>query len=118
MAGVPSKKFREVKQALERNGYRETRQRGSHVIFTKGSSSLTVPNHAGTDVSKGVMREILKEVGLTPDELFSKRAGRDPMELLQEGNPRPGSRGTQSGQDSKPAQSQSGRRGRGRGRGD
>ncbi|GAB2606407.1 type II toxin-antitoxin system HicA family toxin [Kribbella endophytica] len=118
MAGVPAKKFREVKQALERVGYREARQSGSHVIFTKGSSSLTVPNHAGTDVSKGVMREILKEVGMTPEQLFSKRAGRDAMELLQEGNPPPGRRGTQSGQDSKPAQGQTGRRGRGRGRGD
>ncbi len=118
MAEVPAKKYREVKQALERIGYREARQRGSHVIFTKGRSSITVPNHAGIDVSKGVMREILKEVGMTPKELFDKRAGRDAMELLQEGNPPPGRRGTQSGQESRPAQGQSGRRGRGRGRRD
>jgi predicted RNA binding protein YcfA (HicA-like mRNA interferase family) len=118
MAGVPAKKFREVKQALERIGYRQTRQSGSHVIFTKGSSSLTVPNHGGTDVSKGVLRSILNEVGMTPEELFSKRRGREPMELLQEGNPPPGSRGKQSGQGSKPAQGRDGTRGRGRGRGD
>jgi predicted RNA binding protein YcfA (HicA-like mRNA interferase family) len=118
MAGVPSKKFREVKQALERVGYREARQKGSHVIFTKGSSSITVPNHAGTDVSKGVLREILKEVGMTPDELFGKRRSREPMDLLREGNPPPGSRGPQSTQATRPAHDRGGEPDRGRGQGD
>ncbi|MEV6281122.1 type II toxin-antitoxin system HicA family toxin [Kribbella sp. NPDC051770] len=118
MGAVPAKKFREVKQALERNGYREARQKGSHVIFTNGSKSVTVPNHNGADVSKGVLRRILDETGLTAEELFDKRRGREPMELLREGNPPPGSRGTKSAQSSKPAKDRGGGRGRGRGRGD
>jgi len=32
----------------------------SHVLFSNGSNTFPVPNHAGKDISPGVERQILK----------------------------------------------------------
>jgi predicted RNA binding protein YcfA (HicA-like mRNA interferase family) len=120
-----SKKFRDVEKDLAKEGFAPVRQKGSHVVFkNKAGKSVTVPNHGGSGIAKGTMRSIAKQAGVDPEKLYGgqKDSGtqqqRDPMELLKEGNPPPGSRGAQSGQGSTPPRRQGGRRGRGRGQGD
>jgi predicted RNA binding protein YcfA (HicA-like mRNA interferase family) len=61
---------RQLVRALERTGYVVDRQKGSHVILRQTQPPfrrLTVPDHK--ELAKGTLRAILREVGLTSDEL-------------------------------------------------
>ncbi len=55
--------------ALERDGWRVVRQHGSHVRLKKENrrSALVVPLHK--EIRKGTLGAILRDAGLTPDEL-------------------------------------------------
>jgi predicted RNA binding protein YcfA (HicA-like mRNA interferase family) len=67
---LPVVSGRELVRALERTGYVVDRQRGSHIILRHTQPPfrrVTVPDHR--EVAKGTLRAILREVGLTADEL-------------------------------------------------
>jgi predicted RNA binding protein YcfA (HicA-like mRNA interferase family) len=69
--GVPVLKAREVVRILERLGFDEVRQRGSHKQFRHADGrSTTVPFH-GRDISPILLRQICKDIGLTPDEFIA-----------------------------------------------
>jgi predicted RNA binding protein YcfA (HicA-like mRNA interferase family) len=53
-------KYKEIEKRLRKLGYKIVRQKGSHVLFSNGSNTFPVPNHAGKDISPGVERQILK----------------------------------------------------------
>jgi predicted RNA binding protein YcfA (HicA-like mRNA interferase family) len=56
---------------LERLGFVEIRQRGSHKQFRHADGrTTTVPFHAGRDLSPILSRRIAKDVGLSIDELL------------------------------------------------
>jgi predicted RNA binding protein YcfA (HicA-like mRNA interferase family) len=57
--------------ALRRLGFEIVRQSGSHVILRRpgGGASVLVPVHGGRDVPAGTLRSILRQAGLTADEL-------------------------------------------------
>lgn len=75
MGDVPVLKPGEVVAILERLGFRETRQRGSHKQFRHADGRrTTVPFHPGRDISPILLREIAKDVGLTVRE-FLKEGG-------------------------------------------
>jgi predicted RNA binding protein YcfA (HicA-like mRNA interferase family) len=58
---------------LERFGFRETRQRGSHKQFRHPDGrTTTVPIHQGRDVSPILLRQIARDIGIPADE-FAKR---------------------------------------------
>jgi len=60
---------RDVVKALKNFGYEFDRQRGSHIVLrhtSKPHRRVTVPDHR--EVSKGTLRAIIREVGLTVDE--------------------------------------------------
>ena len=60
-----------VVKALAKLGYREVRQRGSHIrLSCPGKASITVPNH--TTIGRGLLRKILRDAELSPEE-FSER---------------------------------------------
>ena len=61
--------FREIKKRLIKLGYFIARQSGgSHVIFKKaGHKTISLPNHGGKDISKGVEMQIIKTLKLNPD---------------------------------------------------
>lgn len=58
-------------KALKSAGWREDRQSGSHKIFERnqGDSLVVVPYHRGRDIPAGTLANILKQAGLTPDDL-------------------------------------------------
>jgi len=68
----------ELAKALDRLGYRLTRQTGSHMRLTAVRSGrehhMTIPNHAPLKI--GTLNAILKDVaaqsGLTRDELLAR----------------------------------------------
>ena len=71
MSRLPSVKGTELVRALKRAGWYEIRQESSHVILGHPDNSklLVVPVHRGQDVKKGILADILKDAGLTPDDL-------------------------------------------------
>ncbi len=61
-------KAQEVQRVLEKLGFRLLRQRGSHAVYRhEDGRYTTVPVHRG-DLPLGTLRQILRDVGLTPEE--------------------------------------------------
>lgn len=69
---LPTLKARDVVRVLRKLGFYEVRQKGAHICFKHPDRRFTlVPSHAGEDISRGLLRQILREIKLTPEE-FSK----------------------------------------------
>lgn len=71
MAKLPSVSGAQAVRAFERAGWRQDRQRGSHVILLKAGMnvSLSVPLHR--DVAPGTLRSLIRAAGMTVDEFVS-----------------------------------------------
>jgi predicted RNA binding protein YcfA (HicA-like mRNA interferase family) len=70
MPPVPSVPGAKLVKALERHGFKVARVKGSHhVMRHPDGRGTTVPVHQGRDVAKGTVRGILRDVGLTVEEL-------------------------------------------------
>jgi len=71
MAKLPIVSGERVVRALKRAGFVELRQKGSHVALEKRSPEKVfctiVPLH--NSLAKGTLSDILKQAGLTPDQL-------------------------------------------------
>lgn len=71
---VPVLKPREVVALLERLGFIEARQRGSHRQYRHADGrGTTVPFHDGRDISPVLLRKIARDIGLTVEELLGRR---------------------------------------------
>ena len=61
-------------RALERLGFEQVRQKGSHVILKKqtpeGELGCVVPLHG--ELAIGTLRGILRQAGVTPDEFMEQ----------------------------------------------
>ena len=69
MPKLPVLKPREVCRILEGLGFVVVRQRGSHMQYRHPDGrGTTVPNHAGRDLSPNLLRQIIKDIGMTGDE--------------------------------------------------
>ncbi|MFN2399319.1 MAG: type II toxin-antitoxin system HicA family toxin [Gemmatimonadaceae bacterium] len=69
MGSVPVLKPREVIARLERLGFVEVRQRGSHKQFRHQDGRVTtVPMHGGRDIAPGLLRQICRDIRLTVRE--------------------------------------------------
>ena len=72
MGSVPVLKPREVVARLERLGFVEVRQRGSHKQFRHADGRVTtVPVHAGRDISPTLLRQICRDIRLTVPEFVA-----------------------------------------------
>ena len=50
-------------------GFKAVRQKGSHVFYRHPDGrSTTVPNHPGRDLARPLVREILREIDITPEQ--------------------------------------------------
>ena len=55
---------------LKRHGWKHVRSHSSHFTFEKpGSGSITVPVHANRTLKTGIQHAIMKQAGLTADDL-------------------------------------------------
>ena len=55
---------------LRRHGFEPVRQSGSHLVFEHPNGRhTTVPMHKGHDVGKGLLRQIMRDAGLTVEDL-------------------------------------------------
>ena len=72
MARLPVLKPREVVARLERLGFEEVRQRGSHKQFRHADGrGTTVPFHQGRDISPILLRQIARDIGMTGEEFVA-----------------------------------------------
>jgi len=73
-AKLPVLRPREVAAILERLGFVEVRQRGSHRQYRHPDGrGTTVPFHEGRDISPILLRQIAKDIGLMAEELLRHR---------------------------------------------
>jgi predicted RNA binding protein YcfA (HicA-like mRNA interferase family) len=71
MARLPVLKPREIGRVLEKLGFVEVRQRGSHKQYRHPDGrGTTVPFHAGRDVSPLLLNQIIKDIRLTREEFI------------------------------------------------
>ena len=71
MGDLPVLRPREVINILEKLGFAEVRQRGSHKQFRHADGRCTtVPVHGSRDVDPIMLRLIAKDVGLTVREFL------------------------------------------------
>ena len=50
-------------------GFKKSRQKGSHAFYRHPDGRGTsIPHHQGRDLARPLIREILREIGVTPDE--------------------------------------------------
>ena len=70
MTRLPILSGRAIVKALAKAGYREVRQRGSHIrLACPGKTSITVPGYRVVD--RGLLRKILRDAELSVDD-FAK----------------------------------------------
>ncbi|MFZ5512074.1 MAG: type II toxin-antitoxin system HicA family toxin [Pseudomonadota bacterium] len=74
MGNIPVLKPAEVVAILNKLGFTEVRQRGSHKQFRNSAGRCTtVPFHQGRDISPILLRQIAKDIGLTIEDLLKYR---------------------------------------------
>ena len=71
MAKLPVVSAKDLIRALEKEGFKVLRQKGSHIVVQKRSVqeviTTVVPNHS--EIAKGTLNAILKKVKITPEQL-------------------------------------------------
>lgn len=74
---LPALKARDIIRVLKKIGFYKLRQKGSHVCFKHPDGRFTlVPIHSGEDIGRGLLRQILREINISPKdflELLKKR---------------------------------------------
>lgn len=69
MAKLPVVTAKQLIKILEKLGFAETRQNGSHKFFKHTDGRVTsVPFHTG-DLGKGLLRKMLNQIKISPEEL-------------------------------------------------
>lgn len=68
MPKLPVLSGADVVKMLERLGFEQVRQRGSHVVMRKGSVGTVVPLHK--ELKTGTLAGIVRQAGLAQDEFL------------------------------------------------
>jgi len=58
-----------IVRALERLGFEQVRQRGSHIVLRRSGVGCVVPMHR--EVKRGTLAGIVRQAGVTPEEFLS-----------------------------------------------
>lgn len=73
MSRLPLVDFRRMEKLLLRLGFERVRQKGGHVFYRHPDGrTTTLPNHPGKDLSRPLLREILREIELSPDQFIQE----------------------------------------------
>ncbi len=74
MSRLPLCTFREMSRILTRLGFRLVRRQGSHAIWEHPDGRVTVvPEHRGEALGRGLIRKILRDIDLTPEDYSQLR---------------------------------------------
>jgi predicted RNA binding protein YcfA (HicA-like mRNA interferase family) len=73
MTHLPIVKFTAMEKVLVHLGFQNTRRKGSHVFYRHPDGrTTTLPNHSGRDLTRSLIREILREIELTPEQFIQE----------------------------------------------
>lgn len=71
MTKIRTLKAKNIIRALRKLGFYQIRQKGSHIFFIhRDGRNTLVPKHGGEDISKGLLRQILREIKISPEEFL------------------------------------------------
>jgi predicted RNA binding protein YcfA (HicA-like mRNA interferase family) len=68
MPKLPHVSGKEAVVALEKLGFSQVRQKGSHLILRRGSVGCVVPLHR--EIKVGTLSGVLKQAGVTPQDFI------------------------------------------------
>jgi len=60
---------RTMARVLERKGWQLLRVRGSHRMYGRGAERIVVPIHGDQTLKAGMQRDLMKQAGLSDDDL-------------------------------------------------
>ena len=69
MPKLPRISGQEAIRALERLGFHQARQRGSHVVMRREDRGCVIPLHK--ELAIGTLRGALRQAGVSPDEFIA-----------------------------------------------
>jgi predicted RNA binding protein YcfA (HicA-like mRNA interferase family) len=70
---LPVLNAKRIEKVLLSLGFEPVRQKGSHVFYRhQDGRTTTLPFHAGRDIARPLLREILKDIELTADDLLAE----------------------------------------------
>jgi predicted RNA binding protein YcfA (HicA-like mRNA interferase family) len=68
---IPSLNAKQLIRILLKKGFIQARQSGNHIIFKHPDGRrTTVPFHSSKDIGTGLLRQIMKDAGITPDDIM------------------------------------------------
>ena len=71
MSRLRSLRAAEVLAALAQAGFQQVRQKGSHIrLRHPDGRTVTVPAHGPYDIGRGLLRKILRDAEVMPDEFL------------------------------------------------
>ena len=69
MSRLPLIDAKTFEKILFHLGFLKIRQKGSHVFYRHADGRYTtLPHHKGVDISRPLMRQILREINISPEE--------------------------------------------------
>ena len=69
MSKLPMVNFKTMDRLLRHLGFVAVRQKESHVFYRHADGrTTTLPSHGNRDLARPLMREILREISISPDE--------------------------------------------------
>ena len=73
MTRLPIVNSKTMEKELLSLGFQAVRQKGSHIFYRHPDGrTTTLPHHSGTDLARPLIREILREIELTPEQFVKE----------------------------------------------
>ena len=73
MTRLPVLNAKRLEKVLLNLGFERVRQKGSHVFYRHSDGrTTTIPHHPGRDLARPLLREILKEIEVTPEQFLEQ----------------------------------------------
>ncbi|MDB9536607.1 type II toxin-antitoxin system HicA family toxin [Dolichospermum planctonicum CS-1226] len=73
MSKLPIVNYQTMEKLLLHLGFNVVRQKGSHVFYRHPDGrTTTVPHHKGRDIARPLIREILREIELSPEDFVQE----------------------------------------------
>jgi len=71
---LPVLKAKDLIRVLQKDGFVLAHQKGSHATYKHPITQkrVTIPIHPGKDLKRGLLRGILNDLNLTPEEFLKK----------------------------------------------
>ncbi len=72
---LPNITAAQLVRVLKRDGWIEIRQKGSHMTLERSGRVVTIPMHVSVTLKRGTLKSVLKQAGLTVDDLLKLLKG-------------------------------------------